>query len=96
LDYKARHDNVAKILLEKMALKYHLLNESTPCYKHNSSQVLENNPACLYWERGILTDKTVSYNRSNITLYGKPIKIVYSIDGSTTNSSYLETTYTEK
>jgi hypothetical protein len=44
-------------------------------------------------DRGIITDKTVSYNCSDITLYGKAIKIVYLTDGSTTNSSYLKTTY---
>jgi hypothetical protein len=64
-----RYGNVAKILLEKMVVKCYVLNESTPCYKHNSSQVLENNTACLYWDRGIITDKTVSYNRADITLW---------------------------
>jgi hypothetical protein len=75
LDYKARRD-VANMLHEELALKYSLLNESTPCYKHNPSKAVENKLACLYWDKGILSNKTVLYNLPDITLYGKPIKIV--------------------
>jgi len=47
LDYKPRHDSVATVLHYKWALKYCLLNASTPYYKYNPS---ENDAACLYWD----------------------------------------------
>jgi hypothetical protein len=96
LDYKPRHGSVAKILHDKLALKYFLLNESTPCYKYNPSKVLENDMAHLYWDRGILTDKTVPHNHSDITLFKKTNKIVYLIDVSLSSSGNLQTAYTEK
>jgi hypothetical protein len=51
-DYKSRHDDVAKVLHEKLALKYSLLNESTLYCKDSPSKVLQNNVARFYWDRG--------------------------------------------
>jgi hypothetical protein len=50
----------------------------------------------LYWDRGILTDKTVLHNRSHITFFEKTNKIVYLIDVSVPNSGDVQTAYTEK
>jgi hypothetical protein len=50
----------------------------------------------LYWDRGILTDKAVPHNRSDITFFEKTNKIVYIIDVSLSNSVDLQTAYTEK
>jgi len=38
----------------------------------------------------------LSRTTADITLYGKPIKIFYLIDGSIPNSSNLQITYTQK
>ena len=96
LDYKRRHDSVAKLLHDKRALKDTLLNESTPYYKYTLSKVLENDVACLYWDRGILTGKTVPHNRPDITLFEKTNKIFYLIDVCLSNSGNLQTAYSEK
>jgi hypothetical protein len=53
-DYKSRHDDVAKVLYEKLALKYSLLNENTLYCKDSASKVLENNVARFFWDRGTL------------------------------------------
>jgi hypothetical protein len=37
----------------------------------------ESNLACSYWDRGILTNKTVLLNSSNVTLFEKTSKIFY-------------------
>ena len=73
LDYKARPNCVAEILHEKLALKYSLLNESTSYYKCSLSKALENNLACLYWDRSILTNETAPHNHPDITLFEKTI-----------------------
>jgi hypothetical protein len=53
-DFKSRHDDVAKVLHEKLALKYSLPNESTVYCKDSPSKVLENNVARFCWDRGAL------------------------------------------
>lgn len=92
---EAKHNSVAKILHQNLALNYFLLNESTLCYKYSPSKVLENNVAHLYWDRGIHTNKTVTCNCPDITLFEKTSKIVYLIDVSMPNSGNLQTAYTK-
>jgi len=82
MDYKARHNNVTKILHKKLALKYSILNESTSYCKHNPSKVLENNLACLYWDKGIPIDKLVLHYCPDITLFEKSNKIFHLTDVS--------------
>jgi len=89
--YTARHNNVAKILHKKLALKYSILNESTSYCKYNPSKVLENNLACLCWDRGIIIDKIVLHYCPDITLFEKTNKIFYLIDISVTNLGNLQT-----
>jgi hypothetical protein len=95
MDYRARHNNVAKIFHEKLALKYFIQKKSTSYCKYNPSKVLENNLACLYWDRGILVDKIVLHYRPDITLFEKTNKIFYLIDVRVTNSDNLQTSYTK-
>ncbi|KAL0266343.1 UNVERIFIED_CONTAM: hypothetical protein PYX00_008916 [Menopon gallinae] len=70
-DYKHRHDQVAKIVHQKLALKYGLLSEQKPYYKYRPETVLENETHKLLWDRAILTDKTTLCNRPDITLVDK-------------------------
>ena len=63
-----------------MSQKYSLLNEDTPYYKYNLSNVLENSLVCLDWDRGIVADKTVPHNHSDIILFEETYKIVYLLD----------------
>jgi hypothetical protein len=86
--------NVAKVLHEKLALKYSLLNESTPYCKYNPSEVLENN-LTQYWDRGILTDKSVLHKDSDI-LFEKSNNIVYVIDVSIPNLGNSQTAFSTK
>jgi hypothetical protein len=53
-DYKSRHDDVARVLHEKLAPKYSLMNDSTLYCKDSPSKVLENNVARSCWDRATL------------------------------------------
>lgn len=58
--------------------------------------MLENSNHKLYWDRTIITDKTIHYNRPDITVLDKQSKSVYLIDISVCNTHNLTTTHTEK
>ena len=56
---------------------------------------METNLAGLYWDKGMLTEKTISYNRPDITLFEETNQMIYLIDFSMPSSSNLKTAYTE-
>nr|CAI5839441.1 unnamed protein product [Callosobruchus analis] len=70
-EYLGRHNEVSKIIHQQLAHKYNLCKDSTPYYKYQPAPVLESPNALLYWDRPILTDKTVDYNRPDIVLIDK-------------------------
>ncbi|KAL0274582.1 UNVERIFIED_CONTAM: hypothetical protein PYX00_002681 [Menopon gallinae] len=95
-DYKHRHDQVAKIVHQKLALKYGLLSEQKPYYKYRPETVLENETHKLLWDRAILTDKTTPCNRPDITLVDKAAKTTLLIDIAVPNTHNLQQAHQEK
>lgn len=95
-DYLHRHNQVANILHQELASQRGLLTEKLPYYKYNPETVLESADFKLYYDRTIVTDKTVHYNRPDITLVDKKKKIAYLIDIAVPNSHNLSSTITEK
>ncbi|KAL0810623.1 hypothetical protein ABMA28_010737 [Loxostege sticticalis] len=96
-DYKHRHDQVANIIHQKLAKKYHLIPQTlTPYYKYTPEPVLENSNYRLYFDRAILTDKTTHYNRPDITLQDKKNHKAYIIDIAIPNSHNMQNTISEK
>jgi hypothetical protein len=69
--YKQRHDQVCKIIHQKLAYKYGLLNKTMPYYKYIPNTILENETIKLYWDRSLITDKTIHNNRPDKTLVDK-------------------------
>ncbi len=63
-----------------MAKKYNLIETIIPYYEYEPKSVLENNQAKLYWDRLIMTDKTVNANRPDIVLILQTEKIAFFID----------------
>jgi hypothetical protein len=63
-----------------------------PYYKHTPANVglLENDNFKLYWNRRILTDKTVPFNRPDIIFINKKIDIAVP------NTHNLAKTFTDK
>lgn len=95
-NYLQRHDNVAKIVHQKIAIKHDLLVGTLPYYTYDPVNVLENASFKLYWNRSILTDKTVLANRPDITLVNKLSKTTYLIDIAIPNSHNLQSMWNEK
>lgn len=96
-EYKERHDAVAKILHQELALKLQLLQkEKTQHYKYTPEPVLENDDFRLYWDRTILTDQTVAHNRPDLVLVDKKTKKTTLIEVAIPNTSNLIPKHAEK
>ena len=73
-DYVKRHDRLVKVIHQKLAEAAELIDDKSPNYKHTPANVLENENFKLYWNRSILTDKTIYFNRPDITFMNKKTK----------------------
>ena len=62
-EYVKRHDGLAKIIHQKLAEAAELTDDKSPYYKYTPASVLENENFKMYWNRSILTDKTITFNR---------------------------------
>jgi hypothetical protein len=67
-----------------------------PYYKYIPNNILENETIKLYWDRSLITDKTVHNNRPDITLIDKVSKTVYFIDIAIPNNHNLHAKYAEE
>jgi len=68
-EYVKRHDGLAKVIHQKLAEAAELIDDKSPYYKYTPTNVLENENFKLYWNRSILTDKTIPFNRPDINLW---------------------------
>jgi len=73
-----------------------LIDDESPCYKYTPADVLENENFKLYWNRSMLTDKTISFNRPDITFINKRAKNTFLIDIAVPNAHNLAKTITDK
>jgi hypothetical protein len=88
-EYLKRHDGLAKIIHQKLAEVAELIEEKIPYYKYTPANVLENDNFKLYWNRSILTDKTIPFNRPDITFISKKTKKTFLIDIAVPNTHNL-------
>jgi hypothetical protein len=58
----------------------------SPYYKYTPANVLENDNFKLYWNRSIITDKTIPSNRPDITFMNKTTKSTFLIDIAVPNT----------
>jgi len=70
-DCVKRHDGLAKIIHQKLAEATELIDDKNPYYKYTPANVLGNENFRLYRNRSILTDKTIPFNRPDITFMNK-------------------------
>jgi hypothetical protein len=61
-EYVNRHGGVAKVIHQKLAEAAELTADKSPHYQYTPANVLENDNFKLYWNRSILTDKTIPFN----------------------------------
>jgi len=95
-EYVKRHDGLAKIIHQKLTEAAELIDNKSPYYKYTPASVLENGNFKLYWNRSILTDKTVPFIRPDITFMNKNTKNTFSIDIAVPNTHNLAKTITDK
>jgi hypothetical protein len=79
-----------------MAEAADLIVDKSPYYKYIPANVLENNNFKLYWNRSILTDKTVPFNRPDITFMNKKTKNTFLIHIAVPNTHNLAKIITDK
>jgi len=73
-----------------------LIDDKSPYYKYTPASVLENENFKLYWNRSILTDKTMPFNRPDITFMNKKTKNAFLIDIAVPNTHNHAKTITDK
>ena len=73
-EYVKRHDGVAKVIHQKLTEAAELIEDKSPHYKYTPVSVLENDNFKLYWNRSIITVKTVPSNRPDVTFMNKKSK----------------------
>lgn len=95
-DYTYRHNQVANIIHQKLAAKSKLQETTCPYYKYVPDSVLESSNYKLYYDREIITDKTIHHNRPDITFVDKRQKIGYLIDITIPQTANLQTAHAEK
>jgi hypothetical protein len=95
-EYTHRHDNICKQLQLAICKKHQLTEITDPWYKYKPQTIIENDEIKLYWNRDILTDRTIAHNRPDITLINKTKKTVYLINMAIPNTPNLEKKYNEK
>ena len=60
--YVNRHDGLAKVVHQTLAVAAELTDEKSPYYKYTPANVLEYENFKLYWNCSILTDKTIAFH----------------------------------
>ena len=94
--YTNRHNQVAKIVYQQLVKTYNLLKSFPPYYKFQPPPVLENDKCILYWDKQIITDKTMDFNKPDIILVDKMLKKTYIIDVAVPCTSNLSKTESTK
>ena len=79
-EYLHRHNQVARIIHQQLALQYGLVDFEMPYYRYDPAPVLENNSALLYWDRTIITDRYIVANRPDIVIVDRSVRRAIIVD----------------
>ena len=79
-EYLHRHNQVARIIHQQLALKYQLVDSEVPYYKYVPDPVLENDHVTLYWDRSIITDRTIVANKPDIVVIDRLARRAMIVD----------------
>ena len=79
-EYLHRHNLVAKIIHQQLALMYNLVESEVPYYRYVPDPVLESGHVTLYWDRSIITDRTIMANKPDIVLIDRSIRRAVIVD----------------
>ena len=78
-EYVKRRDRLAKVIHQKLVEAAELTQDKSTHYKYTPTNVLENDNFTLYWNRSILADKTIYFNRLDVTFMNKKTKNTFLI-----------------
>ena len=95
-EYLFRHNQVCKIIHQLLAHKYKFIDSLVPYYKYEPQTVLESRSTRLYWDRPIVTDKTILANKPDITVFDLENKTAKIIDIKIPSDHNLFSSETEK
>lgn len=95
-DYLERHNSMAKIYHQRIALKLGLLREEQPNHLYTPKTLLQNTRYKLYWDFALVTDRAVMHNRPDITLFDAESKICMLIEFTIPADDNITKAYTEK
>ena len=70
--------------------------DNSPYYNYTPANVLENDNFKLYWNCSILTDKTIPFNRNDITFMNKKTKNTFLKDIAVPNTHNLAKTISDE
>jgi hypothetical protein len=73
-----------------------LTKNTPPYYRYKPEPVLESANMILYWDRSIITDKTVDFNRNDTVLIDRENKTALVIDTAVPLTHNLPKSETEK
>ena len=73
-EYAKRHDGVANVIHQKLAEAAEMIIDKSPYYRYTPANALDNDNFKLYWNRSIITNKTIPANRPGITFTDKKNK----------------------
>jgi hypothetical protein len=95
--YLGRHNQLAKLIHQQLAMKYGILGRDTPpYYKYDPAPVLETPSTVVYWDRPLNTDRTVDHNRPDIVVINKHEKTAFIIDIAVPLTNNIRSTEVEK
>jgi len=92
-DNNNNNNNNNNNIHRKLAEVAELIEEKSP---YTPANVLENDNFKLYWNRCILTDKTIPFNRPDIAFINKKTKNTFLIDTAVPNTHNLAKTINDK
>ena len=79
-EYLHRHNLVARIIHQQLALKYNLVESEVPYYRYVPDPVLENGNITLYWDQSIITDRTIVAKKPNIVVVDRSERRAMIVD----------------
>ncbi|CAK1581434.1 unnamed protein product [Parnassius mnemosyne] len=88
-DYLHRHNQVARIIHQQLAIKFGFTQQDVPYYKYEPKPVLENRSVTLYWDRSIITDRFIVANKPDIVVIDRTARKAIIVDISVPHDENL-------
>ncbi|XP_044760842.1 uncharacterized protein LOC123318288 [Coccinella septempunctata] len=95
-EYLERHNNMAKIYHQKIALNLGLLQDVTPNHLYVPRTLIESARYKLYWDSALVTDRSVMHNRPDIALFDNDRRTCMLIEFTIPADDNITRAYTEK